>query len=145
MKKIVTMVASVVAVMAMAFTPLLPAHAAQVNNCDDSSITGTNLAACGACLGESGAQWDTAANKCVRPNGKGDINSIIQTVINVMLFIVGILCVIMIIFGGVRYVTSTGEKTKVDNAKNTIVYAVVGLVVAIIAFALVQWIFTSLK
>jgi high-affinity Fe2+/Pb2+ permease len=47
----------------------------------------------------------------------------------------------MIIFGGIRYTTSTGDKTRVDNAKNTIIYAVVGLVVAIVAYALVNWVF----
>ncbi|MCL2280470.1 pilin [Candidatus Saccharibacteria bacterium] len=66
---------------------------------------------------------------------------LIGVIINTMLFIIGILCVVMIIFAGIRYVTSTGDKNKVDAAKNTIVYAVVGLVVAIIAYALVNWVF----
>jgi len=66
---------------------------------------------------------------------------VVNTVINVMLFIVGILCVIMIIFAGIRYVTSAGDKGKVDTAKNTIVYSIVGLIVAIVAYALVNWVF----
>jgi len=69
---------------------------------------------------------------------------IVTTVINIMLFVIGILCVIMIIFGGIRYTTSTGDKTKVDAAKNTIIYAVVGLIVAIVAWALVNWVFGAL-
>jgi hypothetical protein len=62
-----------------------------------------------------------------------------------MLFIVGVLSVIMIVFGGIRYTTSTGDKGRIDSAKNTIIYAVVGLVVAILAFALVQWVFSALN
>jgi hypothetical protein len=69
---------------------------------------------------------------------------VVTLIINVMLFVIGILCVIMIIFGGIRYTTSTGDKTRVDNAKNTIIYAVVGLVVAIIAYALVNWVFGAI-
>jgi hypothetical protein len=69
---------------------------------------------------------------------------IITTIINVMLFLIGILCVVMIIFGGIRYTTSTGEKGRIDSAKNTIIYAIVGLVVAIVAYALVNWVFVAI-
>jgi hypothetical protein len=68
---------------------------------------------------------------------------IITTIINVLLFIVGILCVVMIVFGGIRYTTSAGNKQAVDGAKNTIIYAVVGLIVAIVAYALVNWVFNA--
>ena len=137
MKKIAVLVASVVAMLGLVLTPLaMPAYA-------DDMCTGVEAkyqAACGACAAE-GKKWNN--NKCDR-GGEADLTGIIQTVINVMLFIVGILCVIMIIFGGIRYTTSTGDKGKVDSAKNTIVYAVVGLIVAIVAFAVVQWVFSAL-
>jgi len=69
----------------------------------------------------------------------------VTTVINVLLFVIGILCVVMIVFGGIRYTMSTGDKGRVDSAKNTIIYAVVGLVVAMIAYALVNWVFNALQ
>ena len=69
---------------------------------------------------------------------------IITNVINIMLFIVGILCVIMIIYSGIRYVTSRGDPKEVEGAKNTLMYAIVGLIIAIVAFALVNWVFTSI-
>ncbi|MCL2280842.1 pilin [Candidatus Saccharibacteria bacterium] len=137
MKKILTIVASMIAVLGLALMPVLPARAA---NCD--SVSGTSLAACSACIAEEGATWEDG--KCVRKSG-GDITSIIHTVINAMLFIVGILAVIMIVFAGIRYVTSAGDKGKVDAAKNTIIYSVVGLIVSVIAFALVQWVFDILS
>ena len=64
----------------------------------------------------------------------------VTTVINTMLFIVGILAVIMIIYAGIRYTTAHGDKGQVESAKNTLMYSIVGLVVAIIAYALVNWV-----
>lgn len=66
--------------------------------------------------------------------------AIIPRVINLMLFIVGILAVIMLIWGGIRYVISGGAADKVKDAKNTILYAIVGLIVAILGYALVNWV-----
>lgn len=66
--------------------------------------------------------------------------AIIPRVINLMLFIVGVLAVIMLIWGGIRYVISGGDATKVKDAKNTILYAIVGLIVAILGYAVVNWV-----
>lgn len=68
---------------------------------------------------------------------------IFTTVTNVMLFIVGAISVIMIVIGGLRYVISGGNTTNVTAAKNTILYAVVGLVVAMLAYALINFVITS--
>ena len=65
---------------------------------------------------------------------------IVTTVTNVLLFIVGALAVIMIIWGGIRYATSAGNAANVTAAKNTILYAIVGLIIAFLAFAAVNWI-----
>lgn len=77
--------------------------------------------------------------------GDLEMNDVIKTIITTMLFIVGILAVIMIIYGGIRYVTAHGDKTQVASAKDTVVYAVVGLVVAIVAYALVDWVVNAFK
>lgn len=65
---------------------------------------------------------------------------IITAVTNTMLFIVGALAVIMIIWGGIRYATSAGNSSSVTAAKNTIMYAIVGLIIAFLAFAVVNWV-----
>lgn len=65
---------------------------------------------------------------------------IITTITNTLLFIVGALAVIMIIFGGIRYATSAGNSSAVTAAKNTILYAIVGLIIAFLAFAAVNWV-----
>ena len=61
-----------------------------------------------------------------------------------LIYIVGALAVIMLIIGGLRYVASQGSKEGVESAKNTILYAVIGIVVAILAFAIVSFVAQSL-
>jgi len=68
---------------------------------------------------------------------------VFKIVTNVLLFIIGAISVIMLIIGGIRYVISGGDSAAVTSAKNTILYAVVGIVVAILAFALVNFVITS--
>ena len=70
--------------------------------------------------------------------------AIIPRLINLMLFIVGILAVIMLIWGGIKYATSAGDSNKVTAAKNTILYAVIGLAVAVLAFAIVNFVVSHL-
>ena len=70
---------------------------------------------------------------------------VITTVTNTLLFVVGALSVIMIIWGGLRYATSAGNSASVTAAKNTIVYAIVGLLIAFLAFAAVNWILGTLS
>lgn len=65
---------------------------------------------------------------------------VITTVTNVLLFVVGALAVIMIIVGGIRYATSGGNAASVTTAKNTILYAIVGLIIAFLAFAAVNFV-----
>jgi len=57
-----------------------------------------------------------------------------------MLYAIGIISVIMLIWGGLRYVVSGGDSKKVTDAKNTILYAIIGLIVAILAYAIIQFV-----
>lgn len=71
--------------------------------------------------------------------------NIIQIVINTLLFILAGVAVIMIVIGGFKYVTSGGDSTGTKSAKDTILYAVIGLVVAIMSFAIVNFVIGRLK
>ena len=75
--------------------------------------------------------------------GEGGQGGIFRTITNVLLFLIGAISVIMLIVGGIRYVVSGGDSTAVQNAKNTILYAIVGVVVAILAYAVVNFVITS--
>lgn len=70
---------------------------------------------------------------------------VLTTITNVLLFIIGALAVIMIIWGGIRYTTSAGNASSVTAAKNTILYAIVGLIIAFLAFAAVNWVLGALN
>ena len=72
-----------------------------------------------------------------------DANVVIKNVTNIMFFIIGAVSVIMLIYGGIRYTTSGGNANSVTAAKNTIMYSIIGLVVAILAFAVVQFVVTQ--
>ncbi len=70
----------------------------------------------------------------------GSNTAIIPRAINLMLFAVGVIAIFMLIWGGLRYVLSGGDSGKVKDAKNTILYAIVGLVVALLGYAIVNWV-----
>jgi hypothetical protein len=78
-------------------------------------------------------------------NRAGAFTNLLAAIINILLFIIGAIAVIMIIIGGIRYTTSNGDQAQVTSAKNTILYAIVGLVVAIMAFAIVNFVLASLN
>ena len=84
-----------------------------------------------------------ATNKDACSQGR-DVNTIVRTIINVIVYIVGLLAVIMIIYGGILYTTSAGDPGKVKKAKDTILYGIVGLVIAVLAFAIVNFILGSI-
>lgn len=68
------------------------------------------------------------------------LNNIIHTVINLLSVVVGVVAVIMIIVGGLRYITSGGSDTSVTGAKNTILYAIIGLIIVALAQIMVRFI-----
>jgi len=69
---------------------------------------------------------------------------VFKQVTNTILYIVGIIAVIMLIIGGIRYVISGGDSKKVTDAKNTVLYAIIGLVIAFLAFAIVNFVISAL-
>lgn len=73
--------------------------------------------------------------------GEGGVFEIVS---KVLLFIIGAVSVIMLIIGGIRYTVSQGDSSQVTAAKNTILYSIVGLVVAILAYAAVDFVIKNL-
>jgi hypothetical protein len=74
-----------------------------------------------------GAQKDSASN-------------MIRDVINTLLYVLGMIAVIMIVIGGIRYTTSNGDSSSTKAAKDTILYSVVGLIIAMLSFAIVNFV-----
>ena len=75
--------------------------------------------------------------------GTQDLSDKIKTVVNTLLFILGAIAVVMIVIGGIRYTTSNGDASAIKGAKDTILYAVIGLVVAILAYAIVNFVISA--
>lgn len=67
---------------------------------------------------------------------EADVKTILSTIIGVL----GFVCVVVMIIGGVNYMTSSGDTGKVKKAKDTILYGLIGLIVCVLAFALVQFV-----
>ena len=78
------------------------------------------------------------------PDNVTEDDGLIKKVVNLLLWAIGIISVIMIIIGGIRYATSNGDSNQVTAAKNTIMYAVIGLVIAIFAYAIVYFVFDQI-
>ena len=72
------------------------------------------------------------------------LQSVASRIVNFLSVIVGIVAVIMIIVGGFRYITSGGESGNVSGAKNTLIYAIVGLIIVALAQFIVHFVLTTL-
>lgn len=91
----------------------------------------------------SGACSGSTDSVCGAKND--DATKVMRSIINTTLFVLGFIAVIMIIIGGIRYATSNGDSSSIKGAKDTIMYAVIGLVVAIMSFAIVNFVITNIK
>ncbi len=95
----------------------------------------------------SGGTWRTnkdapSGGECTSTDGR-TVAGTIQQLTDVLIFIIGAIAVLMIIIGGIRYVLSAGDQTALTSAKNTILYAVIGLVVAFTAYAIVHFVYSA--
>lgn len=82
-----------------------------------------------------------AGGQCNASSGTDGFNKIIALVINVLSMIVGAVAVIMLIIGGFRYIMSNGDSNGTAAAKNTIMYAIIGLVIVLFAQLIVAFVF----
>ena len=89
-------------------------------------------------VGDACAGIGLTGGNC-KNNGDG-LSTVIKAIINILSAIVGVAAVIMIVIGGFRYITSGGEANKVSSAKNTIIYAIVGLIVVALAEFMVHFV-----
>lgn len=87
----------------------------------------------------SGAGGNSASCSPVANSGTG-LDTTIHNIINIMSAAVGIIAVIMLVVGGFRYITSAGNDQSVASAKKTILYALIGLIVAVLAQVIVRFV-----
>lgn len=128
--KRVLQVAMFVPALALAVSAVVPSAPVLAADCDTTGLSISEGAKC--------SQGNEQASNLFGSGG------IFETVTNILLFLVGAISVIMLIIGGIRYVVSGGDQSAVTSAKNTILYAIVGIVVAFLAYAAVQFVTTTL-
>jgi hypothetical protein len=89
------------------------------------------------------AAFGTDTCNVTTTGGAQSLASIAKTAVNVLSLIVGIVAVIMIIYGGLRYITSGGDSGSVGNAKNTLIYAIIGLIIVALAQLIVHFVLNA--
>ena len=101
------------------------------------------MAAGGTC--PAGSKQTSYTNSIAECNIEKDttLMATVNKIINVILGVLGIVAVVIIVLGGVQYTTSAGDPGKVKKAKDTILYGIIGLVVALLAFAVVNFVLSS--
>ena len=84
--------------------------------------------------------------QCNLPNDKdatqptGGLWNTVKTIIDWVLAVLGIVAVVMVIVGGINYMTSQGDSAKVKKGRDTILYGIIGLIIALLAFAIVNFV-----
>lgn len=78
-------------------------------------------------LGETGSSCSSSG-----------VNDFVATIVRILSIVIGIVAIIMIMAAGFKYITSGGEASKVSNAKNTLIYALIGIIIAVLAQVIVR-------
>lgn len=95
-----------------------------------------------------GAKNDYGLNDNTLTNNVGgtktNLESAVVGIINGVIGVLALVCVVVIIIGGVNYMTSSGDAGKVKKAKDTILYGVIGMIVCILAFAIVNFVISNI-
>jgi hypothetical protein len=124
------------------FVMMLPLTVAMTPSASAQSIQ-TNL-----CQGADQLNVDTTDNGvdgtcAIKGTDACDVDCVVRKVVNILSIIVGVVAVIMIIVAGFRYITSGGKQESVTAAKNTILYAVIGLIIVALAQVIVRFVLTK--
>jgi hypothetical protein len=130
LKKVAVLGVESIAAIALMLAPAAPVFAQSAQQQINSGLcTGSNLE----------FTEDTSGADCSTSDATEKINNLIHTIVNLLSAIVGIVAVVMIIVGGLRYITSGGNDASVTGAKNTILYAIIGLIIVALAQILVRF------
>jgi heme/copper-type cytochrome/quinol oxidase subunit 2 len=132
LKNIKSAILSLSALILISFPAVLPVTA----SAQDFNQQDINNSLC------SGSNGDISGNSTNCDSGASaeSVNQKIANIINILSVIVGIVAVVMIIIGGLRYITSGGASEKVSGAKNTILYALIGLIIVALAQVIVHFV-----
>ena len=101
--------------------------------------------ACFAASTPDACNLDPSFSELCDQHGEDDLMKTVGNVLNAIYGIIAVIAVVMIVIAGIKYSTSQGDPGKVQSAKGTILYAIIGLVITISAFAITNFILSALK
>lgn len=126
MKKITAILAIVLAIFGI--NASLATHNVYADNICDHLTPGSEVYKANGCGGEAAA----------------NLTDVVINIINGVIGVLALVAVIVVVIGGVNYMTSAGDAGKVQKAKNTILYAVIGLTICVLAFAIVNFVISRI-
>jgi hypothetical protein len=94
---------------------------------------------------DSACTGDASTTPICQDRATDNVPTFVKTLVNTLLYILGAVSIIVIILSGIFYAVSGGDSSQITRAKNTLLYAVVGLVVAILSYAIVNFVITTFK
>ena len=124
MKKIIGAVTGFLAVLGVLFYVSAPTVSAINLVTDSCTATGNTGKLCNAAAGD-------------------DAKTMVTNLVKLLLYVLGVIAVVVIVIGGIKFTTSDGDAGKIKSARDTILYAVVGLIVAILAYSIVNFVITQ--
>ncbi len=87
---------------------------------------------------------NSSSAACQDLSKQDGLSNILKNATNIVLFIAGALAVIMIIYGSIRFMTAHGNEKQVESARLIVTYSVIGLIIALLAYALVNFVLSNL-
>lgn len=130
MKEILRKLASITATLMVGCSVFLPAALVSAQ-----TSTPTKNAVCEG-VGLTGG----SAGCGTKAESEAGVSNVVKAAINVFSVVVGVIAVIMVIIGGLKYITSSGDSNSISSAKNTVLYAVIGLVIVAMAQVIVRFV-----
>ena len=118
--KTIAIICSAIGLASLSFAPALADDCTDICTCPNVS---SEVRAAAGCPGEE----------------IGELPAVIQGILNAIIGVSGIVAVIFVIIGGINYMTSSDDAGKLKKAKDTILYALIGLAICALAFAIVNW------
>jgi succinate dehydrogenase hydrophobic anchor subunit len=101
------------------------------------------------CAGKAMALTVQEGAEAARADGMPEnlvgVDGVFTRITNTVLYVVGAISVLMLIWGGLRYIISGGDSKKITDAKNTILYALLGLIIAFFAYAIVNFVLNAIS
>lgn len=127
MKRLIIYLLPVISSLSLFLAPAVTSAQVTQQDINNAVCTGSNL------------EFSSAPTPNCGSSATNSINHLVHTIVNYLSAIVGIIAVIMIIIGGLRYITSGGNDQNVTSAKNTILYAIIGLLIVALAQIIVHF------